>query len=52
MPRRGLCCECVSYHREKGQIPDVFSLSPAKKLMTGQSQISSNLFNRSVMIGF
>lgn len=22
--RKGLCCECVTYHREKGQIPGCF----------------------------
>jgi hypothetical protein len=22
--RRGKCCECVSYHRDKGQVPGCF----------------------------
>lgn len=22
--KRGLCCECVAYHRDKGQIPACF----------------------------
>lgn len=22
--KRGLCCECVAYHRDKGQIPGCF----------------------------
>jgi len=20
-PRKGICCECIKYHREKGQLP-------------------------------
>jgi len=20
-PRKGICCECISYHRQKGQLP-------------------------------
>ncbi|MFA5777542.1 MAG: DUF6485 family protein [Parcubacteria group bacterium] len=23
-PRKGICCECVSHHREKGEIPACF----------------------------
>lgn len=23
-PKRGLCCECVKHHREKGEIPGCF----------------------------
>lgn len=23
-PRKGICCECVAYHRVKGQIPACF----------------------------
>lgn len=23
-PRKGKCCECVSHHREKGEIPGCF----------------------------
>ncbi len=23
-PRRGKCCECVSYHRKSGQLPGCF----------------------------
>ncbi len=23
-PRRGNCCECVSYHREQGELPGCF----------------------------
>lgn len=22
--KRGLCCECVAYHRDKGQVPGCF----------------------------
>jgi hypothetical protein len=23
-PRKGICCECVSYHRESGELPACF----------------------------
>ena len=23
-PRKGMCCECVSYHRDNGQLPACF----------------------------
>jgi hypothetical protein len=29
--RRGKCCECVSYHREKDQIPGCFFSSEGEK---------------------
>lgn len=30
-PRKGLCCECVFYHRRKGQIPACFFTPEAEK---------------------
>ncbi|MCX7704769.1 MAG: DUF6485 family protein [bacterium] len=29
--RRGICCECVAYHRRNGQIPGCFFPSDAEK---------------------
>ncbi len=29
--RRGMCCECVLYHRQKGQIPGCFFSPAAEK---------------------
>lgn len=29
--RRGLCCECVSYHRKKGEIPGCFFPKDAER---------------------
>ncbi len=30
-PRHGVCCECVAYHRGKGQIPGCFFPPGAEK---------------------
>jgi hypothetical protein len=30
-PRRGVCCECVTYHRDKGEIPGCFFSKDAEK---------------------
>lgn len=30
-PKRGLCCECVAYHREKGEIPGCFFPSDGER---------------------
>jgi hypothetical protein len=30
-PRKGLCCECVSYHRDRGEIPGCFFSSDTEK---------------------
>lgn len=29
--RKGLCCQCVRYHREKGELPGCFFGSVAEK---------------------
>lgn len=30
-PRRGMCCECVLYHRSKAQIPGCFFTAEAER---------------------
>ena len=30
-PRKGLCCECLHYHREKGQLPACYFDEAAEK---------------------
>ena len=30
-PRRGLCCECVAYHRSHGELPGCFFPPEAEK---------------------
>lgn len=35
--KRGMCCECVAFHRERGEIPGCFF-----------SKISEKTYNRSI----
>lgn len=37
--RKGLCCECVKHHREKGQLPACYFSSKAEK--TGNRSIEA-----------
>ncbi len=30
-PKKGICCECVKYHRQKNQIPGCFFSEPQEK---------------------
>ena len=30
-PRKGICCECVAYHRAKGQLPGCFFSKDGEK---------------------
>ncbi len=30
-PRKGICCECVKYHRQKNQIPGCFFNEKSEK---------------------
>ncbi|GAB4033867.1 MAG: DUF6485 family protein [Elusimicrobiota bacterium] len=30
-PRKGVCCECVAYHRENGEIPGCFFTKTGEK---------------------
>lgn len=30
-PRKGICCECILYHRKNGQIPACFFSSDVEK---------------------
>lgn len=30
-PRKGICCECVKYHRQKNQIPGCFFNQKSEK---------------------
>lgn len=30
-PRKGICCECVKHHREKGQLPACYFSADAEK---------------------
>jgi len=30
-PRKGICCECVKYHRENGEIPGCFFSKKGEK---------------------
>ena len=33
--RHGKCCECVAYHRKKGEAPGCFFSKSVKRLTTG-----------------
>ncbi len=30
-PRRGLCCECIRHHRQKGELPACYFSAEAEK---------------------
>lgn len=30
-PRKGICCECLRYHREKGELPACYFSKEAEK---------------------
>lgn len=30
-PRKGLCCECVAYHRDSGELPGCFFTAPGER---------------------
>jgi len=29
-PRKGICCECISYHRQKGELPACYFSTEAE----------------------
>lgn len=31
-PRKGICCECILYHRKKGQVPGCLFPADAERL--------------------
>jgi hypothetical protein len=45
-PRKGKCCECVVYHRERGELPGCFFPPEAEKTYDRSIEYFVSLFRR------
>ena len=44
-PRKGLCCQCIRHHREKGELPACYFSAEVEKITTDRLKNLSGSMN-------